>query len=107
MPLLSPNISAALHEAGLSEREGATPDIKKQLERAGLSTTQILEQLAIEMSQSESSSNRLRAAEIALKVHGLMKEAAVPLPSITIVINDSQAPKGINPMVIPREISIP
>jgi hypothetical protein len=106
VPLLSPNISAALVEAGLSEKEGAAPDIKKQLERAGLGTAEILEQLSVEMSQAESSSNRLRAIELGLKVHGLMKETAVALPSITIVINDAEAPKGVNPILLPREIQV-
>ena len=108
MPLLNPNIQNALAAAGIVEKDGVTPDIKKQLERAGLSTAEILEQIQVEMSQADSSANRLRAAELALKVHGLMKESAQTLPSITIVINDSEAPtsKSVNPILLPREISI-
>lgn len=105
MPLLSPNINAALQVAGISENsKDGSPDIKRQLERAGLSTEEILVQIQQEMTGAESSSNRLRAAELGLKVHGLMKDAQSILPIINFIIKDSQP--GINPILVPREITL-
>lgn len=108
MPLLSPNIQAALHAAGLadSSNSSAPPDIKKQLDRSGLSTEEILSQLQQEMTNGETSASRIRAAELGLKAHGFLKETAIPLPSINIIINDPGSPKGVNPILVPREISV-
>lgn len=106
MPLLSPNINAALQAAGLQGIKDDSPDIRKQLDRAGLSTDEILSQIQQEMVGAESAASRLKAAEMGLKMQGHLKEAQVPIPSITIVINDPGSQKGINPILLPREISL-
>jgi hypothetical protein len=106
MPLLSPNIDAALRSVGLTTGDSEKgPDLKKQLDRAGLSTERILEQLEQEMVGADSSNSRLRAAELSLKLHGVLKETSVPLPTINITILDSEKHE-INPILIPREIQI-
>lgn len=105
MPLLSPNINAALQAVGLQGTKDDSPDIRKQLDRAGLSTEEILSQIQQEMVGAETSASRLRASEMGLKMHGHLKEAQVPMPSISIIINDPGSPKGVNPILVPREIS--
>lgn len=105
MPILKPEIQEALRQSGLlsPEKEG----IEESLDRAGLSLSETLETLGdIQNNPTVSEGYRLRAAETSLKVRGLMKDQQQPLPAITIVINDPHSPIGINPILIPREISL-
>jgi len=103
--LLKPQIASALREAGLL-KDGEQENLEESLDRAGLSVSETLNQLNFEMTQGDSSASRVRAAELSLKIRGLMKEAAAPLPAITIVIQDSEPSKirNFNSILIPREI---
>ena len=104
MPILKPQIQEALREAGLLENEEKT-GVLESLDRAGLSLPQTLETVEGIMTRGGSDHVKLRAAELSLKARGLMKDQASPIPSITIIINDPQAPKdGVNPILLPREL---
>lgn len=106
MPLLKPQISTALREAGLTGNSENEEDIKTSLDSAGLSVAETLGQLEFEMKNGDTSAARIRAAELGLRVRGTLKEAAVALPVINIVINDlnPQSIRGVNPILLPREI---
>lgn len=103
MPILKPQIQEALRAAGLEGHE-VSPGTKQELEDAGLGIPETLKTLAGIMKFSQSESTQLRASEIVLKAHGLMKDVGPAIPSITIIINDPQAPAR-NPILLPRELS--
>lgn len=79
-----------------------TDDIKGQLGEAGLSLESTLAIVSGIMNHGDSDAIRLKAAEDSLRIHGLMKDQASPPPSVTIIIRDSSAPDGVNPILIPR-----
>lgn len=103
-PLQFPNFDAALKEAGLIKSN--SDDLKTILEKSGLSPIEVLDNVGNMMRNGETSQTRLKAAEIGLKLNGLLKnDEAINAPSVTIIINDSQH-TGINPILIPRSQSI-
>jgi hypothetical protein len=105
MPILKPQIQAALRASGLldgQEELGASESLK----RAGLGLDPTLEVVESLMQRGGSEVVRLRAAELSLKANGLLKDQAAPLPSITIIINDPLSKGGINPILIPRELQL-
>lgn len=106
MPLLRTGIAEALREAGISSGSSDSENIKESLDRNGLSLDETLQLLGNEMVSGETSASRIRAAEVSVKLRGLMKETNVQLPSINIIISDPSAPTGINPILLPREIKI-
>ena len=107
MPLLKANIQDALRAAGLAKPEGSKGSVEEQLDEAGLSLTETLEQIENVLTRGTSDAVRLRAAETLLKVRGLMKEQSAPPPPITIVIQGTGTTPEINPIFLPRELKTP
>lgn len=104
MPILKPQIQAALREAGLNHPEDSQ-DLTQSLNKNKLSLDDTLEVVSGIMQFGGTEQSRLRAAELTLKMHGTLKESGQSQPQITIVINDSKSPGGINPILLPRELS--
>lgn len=98
MPILKPEIQAALREAGLS-RDSTT--LTEKLDRADLSIDDAIIMLG-DIARGGDTAQRQRALDTILKLHGVLKET-IQVPVVTIVIHDSESPKGINPILIPRE----
>jgi hypothetical protein len=95
MPLLNPidpEINRVLEEAGISVPKKADASLTDKLERAGLGLEEILQELSSLSSRSDSDHLRLRAAELALKLHKVLNtnETQAP-PTINIII---QSPSG-------------
>ena len=103
MPVLKPELSKILQDS-FGEREKT--DSQTRLEDAGLGLDNILAELALLGSNSASENIRLRAAELGLKLHGLLKDAAVVPPSVTINIIDDKKPQGLNPILVPRQAQV-
>jgi hypothetical protein len=122
MPLMSPNHQAQMRAQEVlqeltGEKKGPTKKTEEltvadRLQLAGLGLDQTLENLAHTANNSANEGLRVRANETALKLHGVLKEAAqVSNPSFTIVINDSQPSttatqnlEGVNPIFLPRQL---
>ena len=106
MPLIKPEVQKILRAAGL-EKEESSGTASEQLSQAGLSTSDIAERLTGLAESSGSDALRLRALEIALKVHGALKEQpTTQVPSFTIIIqsaSESSKAPDINPIVFPRQ----
>lgn len=105
MPILKPEIQKALSVVGLNKNSESS-NITDKLDIAGLSLHETLSELADIMGRSDNDGYRLKAIEMVLKAHGVMKEAAAPMPSVTIIINDpgssTSLNNSINPILIPR-----
>lgn len=85
-----------------SPAEGEKFDFKNSLDRAGLSADEVLDSIGSVMRGGENDQVRLRAADLATKLHGwLQNDQGVNIPHVTIVIKDSQV-GNINPILIPR-----
>lgn len=107
MPIIKPEIQKVLRSAGLlPEEQDSTLTIDENLNLAGLSTEAIAEELSNLALRSGNEALRLRALETALKVKGALKDQPVPIPSFTIVIQNSGSDLsktgGVNPIVFPR-----
>ena len=74
---------------------------KDLLETSGLGETEVLEAIGSVMRGGETDQSRLRAAELGAKLHGFMQPDLAAVPSVTIVIKDSQV-GSINSILIPR-----
>lgn len=101
MPILKPEIQAALREAGLSRDSTSISD---KLNNADLSIDDAIIMLG-DIARGGDTAQRQRALDTILKLHGVLKEN-VQVPVVTIVINDPDGPKGINPILIPREKAV-
>ena len=84
--------------------------LSEKLKASGLSPENILDTLSYLMDSADADSTRLRAAETALKVHGLLTQNASPVVP-TVVINISGArgetnpnDRAVNPILLPREL---
>lgn len=104
MPLLSPSqIHQVLNKdqnLKLHSTEGRS-NLQKLLHDNNLTPDEVLMNLSSMMRGAESDSTRLRAAETALKLNGLLDtDVEKNNFSVTIIINDSQF--GTNPILIPR-----
>lgn len=109
MPILKPDIQAALRASGLSPSETDEKPLLANLEDAGLSQDAVLKNLGFIMENGGSDAIRLRAIENALKVRGLMKDSAAPAPQISITIVDAlpkvaESVEGVNRILLPREL---
>jgi hypothetical protein len=102
MPILKPEIQAALRTSGLLSHENQT--LEESLNSSGLTLDSTLSTISQIQEFSGNESARLRAAELSLKARGFLREQAPTIPSITFIIQDSHAPKGVNPILIPREL---
>jgi hypothetical protein len=104
-----PDISAALKNAGIL-KDAPLFSLPNLLSQASLDVPQILNQLEYIITCSESDSSKIRAAELVLRLHGLLKTDVSATNPITIVINDpSQIKNSSSPlpsMVFPREMKI-
>lgn len=101
MPLLSPN---QIHQ--VLRNENLTPsnepkNLKKLLEDSNLTAPEVLDSLSSLLRSSESDTTRMRAAETALKLNGLLNGDAQPDFNVTIIIQDSEF--SVNPILIPRQ----
>ncbi len=101
MPLLSPTqIHQVLKKDTLSPT--SKTDLEQLLSNNNLSREEVLENLSLLMRSGETDGVRLKAAETALKLHGLFEDDAEKNNfSVTIIINDVEF-NGINPILIPR-----
>lgn len=86
--LMKPDIARVLEAAGLSATKENASIITK-LNESGLSLDQLLNELACLTRGSESESLRLRAIEMAFRMHGALKNDNTNnnVPSIRIVIS--------------------
>ena len=102
MALLDPK---QIYEVLKSEKPkpAASPEnLKGLLEQNGLSPNEVLEQLSHQLMTAETPATRLRAAEIALRLNGLLdSENTKPDFHVTINILDSEF-SSINPILLPR-----
>lgn len=112
MALLSPRppldpdqIHQVLKESGLAktaptaERRGQVSEI---LDDAGLSKEDLAKELQSLVEMGSSEAIRLRAAELAFRLHGsLAAPESANVPSFQIIIKDSEK-VDINPILIPR-----
>ncbi len=108
MPLLTPNsdpaISRALAAAGLAKPENGEDGL---YEKHQLSDEDVIMQLASMAHGAGSESLRLRAIELAMKAKKMLSpDANIAGSTFNIIINDPNGPKGINPILIPREVQI-
>jgi hypothetical protein len=112
MPLIKPEIQRVLRQAGLSDRpspeESSDTSFSSKLDRAGLSTDEIAEELTVLAKSSGNESLRLRALESAMKAHGILKD--IPqgaAPSFTVVIQSApgaptEGQDALNRILFPR-----
>lgn len=102
MPLLDPKqIHAVLQREAIPAARRERSDLSQLLEDANLSPSEVLEQLSNVMRCGETEGNRLRAAETALKLNGLLTPE--DHRDFTVIINISDSEFGdINPILIPR-----
>jgi len=100
MSLLSPaQIHKVLREQTAQKNDpGSLADL---LEKNNLSADEVLMNLGSEMRSAEQASVRVKAAEIALKLNGLLSGDEKPDFHVTIVISDSEY-SGQNPILFPR-----
>src|SRR5437868_5245128 len=71
----------------------AEQSLSEKLKASGLSPENILDTLSYLMDSADADSTRLRAAETALKVHGLLTQNTSPIVP-TVVINISGTSRG-------------
>ena len=111
MPLLSPThsldpeqINSVLKESGLTspvQQKGRT-EIQEILNSQELGLSDLVSELSYLAKNGGSEAIRLKAAELALKLHGaLVPDQQTQVPSFQIIIQDSESIE-INPILIPR-----
>ena len=97
-------IREVLKESSLVPSAGrqAKGDLSLLLEEAKLSPQEILSQVGELMHYGETGAIKARAAEIGLKLNGMLSsDDGIKIPIVNIIIQDSQY-TGINPILIPR-----
>jgi len=105
MALLSPSqIHSALRE--VQKTKPANPDdpvnLKELLVKNNLTPDEVLDNLSSQMRTAETPATRLRAAEVALRLNGLLdSDTTKPDFHVTINIIDNEF-SGTNPILIPR-----
>ncbi len=82
---------------------GRNSKLSDLLEKNNLTADEVLDNLSSQMRSAESDSTRLRAAEIALKLNGLLdnKDDGKANFNVTINIHDTEFSQ-LNPILIPR-----
>ena len=102
MPLLSPSqIHQVLRQELPRERIEGKESLEILLENSGLTAPEILDSINNLMRCGENDSVRLKAAETALKLNGLLDRDGRETVSVNIIIHDSEY-TSINPILIPR-----
>lgn len=100
--LPSPKEIHAVLSNGAPKTQVANSDLKSLLADAGLSAPEILDNLGSQMRTAEAPATRLRAAEIGLKLNGLLNsDENRPDFVVNILIQDSEF-SSLNPILIPR-----
>lgn len=106
MPTTDPRLQEALREAGLTNDKKTS--LSEKLAAENLTTEDAIQLLAdIAYSSTSETSLKLRAVETVLKLQGLMKDTAPAAPVVNFIIQDSEGPRGINPILIPRPQAAP
>ena len=93
--LLNP-VREVLQQSGLVPARNGKPKISEVMEERGLSLDRTVDSLA-ETMVSDDESIKLRATELALKLHGVLKEAAEAPPSITFIIQGDAVANILTP----------
>jgi len=102
MPLLSPSqIHQVLRQELPLKKIERKESLEILLENSGLTAPEILESINNLMRCGENDSVRLKAAETALKLNGLLDRDGHEAVSVNIIIHDSEY-TSINPILIPR-----
>ena len=106
MALLSPQqIHSVLKEEAKAQRTAnpqAAVNLSELLAKNNLTPDEILDNLSSQMRTAETPATRLRAAEIGLRLNGLLDSENVrPDFHVTINILDSEF-SGMNPILLPR-----
>jgi hypothetical protein len=104
VPILKPEIQEALRTSGLLPQ--SNQNISESLDSAGLTLDRTLSTISEIQESGGSDISRLRAAELSLKARGFLRDQAPAAPSITFIIQDKDAPKGVNPILLPRELPL-
>jgi len=87
----------------LRPKSAAPPTTPEILERNDLTVAATLEQLGDLIKTSQSESIRIQAIKMLMEMHQLLKpQIANGGLIVSINILDSEAPKGLNPILIPR-----
>ena len=96
-------IKEVLKESSLIPRaDSSKGDLSVLLEEAKLSPAEILSQVGELMHYGETGAIKARAAEIGLKLNGMLSsDDGIRIPIVNIIIRDSQYTE-INPILIPR-----
>lgn len=103
MPIMKPEIQAALREVGLSkESKGTVSEVLNDVDLSVAEGARILSDIAY---NSENVGERRRAVETSFKLHGILNDQPAQQPNITIIISDPHAPTGVNPILLPREVT--
>jgi hypothetical protein len=107
MPIISAGVQEALRQSGIvKEKDQDDSDVNSILDQEGLSLRETVQNLSDISKGADTSSARLRANEIALKLRGTLREAAPTPPVFNIVIQDSGSENtinGIDRILIPRQ----
>lgn len=106
MPLLRPEgIQRALEIAGLAEVDRESGPIAAELDKAGRTIQADARALSSIIENTDNDVTKLRAIELSWRARGMMKDTAPPPVAVHINIMDPNAPTGVNPIFIPRELS--
>lgn len=104
MPIISPNIQAALRKAGIAKESSDIP-LPERLDANNLSIDELLCELS-NIVQGGDTPQKLRAIDTGLKLHKVLNDQPASIPQISIVIQDKFSVAGaicdINPILIPR-----
>jgi len=99
--LLNPNQIQNVMREVLAPRPNETESLDELLESSNLGKRDVLDTIGSLMRGADTSAVRLSSAKLAAQLHGLVdKDERVNVPSVTIIINDSQF--SVNPILIPR-----
>ena len=102
MPLLNPSQIHAVMREVRGPLDSEEKDLKRLLHENNLSPSEVLDTLASVMRGGENDNTRLRAAETALKLNGMLFNNESPqIPHVTIIINNGDV-GAVNPILIPR-----
>lgn len=109
MPLLKPDIQRVLQNAGLV-KERSDNDIVDILDEHNLDKQSLLRKLSDISEDAQNDHTKLRALELAFKLHGLLKDQPPVPTTVNIVINDpseksNKVVQSVNPILIPRQLN--
>lgn len=105
MPIINPVTPSEFRQVLREARwKGDPSSLQDLLNEGGLSLEETVETVGSVMRGADTSAARLKAAEMAFKLHGVMNQEEVSnVPIVNIIINDVEH-LGINPILVPREM---